>query len=62
MQEISENYQIELQDIAKLVSINFIEVNPPRVIFNSAENTGMGFVEECVDYMIRKVGKAELFA
>lgn len=48
--------------MARLIVNNYVELHPPRSIFQATHMTGSNFMEEAVDYVIRKVPKADLFA
>lgn len=62
LERVRDDYSIDIKDLARLVASNYIESSPPRNIFQSADTTGTTFLEECIDYIIRKVQKGDLFS
>ena len=62
METLSTNQLVRIEDVAQLVALNYEEVNPPRSIFQTADFTGSNLAEEVIDFIIRKVPKAELFS
>lgn len=62
LNEIAENYTINLSSIAALIAANYFNANPQRKPFESALNCGEAIAEETLDFLIRKCSKNELFS
>jgi hypothetical protein len=62
MNEISDNYLINLAEIADIVVINYSNNSSSRKTFESANNFGETITEEIIDYLIRKCNKNDLFS
>lgn len=62
LNEISDNYTVNLAAIAQLISANYFNITPSRKIFESANNSGEVITEEIIDFMIRKCNKGDLFS
>jgi hypothetical protein len=62
LNEIADNYTVNLASIAVLISANYFHSSPPRKPFESALNSGEVIAEEIVDFLIRKCSKNDLFS
>jgi len=62
LDSLSDNYLVNLHEMARLIVSNYLETHPPRSLFQSTTITGSSFAEEVIDYVIRKVPKGDLFA
>lgn len=62
MNEISDNYLINLTEIADIIVINYSNNSSSRKAFESANNFGETITEEIIDYLIRKCNKNDLFS
>ena len=44
LDNLSDNYVVNLQEIARLVVTNYVELHPPRNLFQTAHITGSSFI------------------
>lgn len=62
LDEINNNYMINIQDLAYVISANYLNLQPPRRVFEKANTYGQVLTEEIADYLIRRISKNELFS
>jgi len=62
LQLVADNYAIDLQQVAEIVSAAYFNLNPPRKIFDTAQNSGRRVTEEITDFIVRKMNKNDLFS
>lgn len=62
LQFVADNYAVDLQQVAEVVSAAYFNLSPPRKIFETAQNSGRRVTEEMTDFILKKISKNELFS